>query len=644
MIEVGVGFRILGSCYSPDTRRLREFAARNRLPHRFIDLDQDAGAESLLRQLGIAPDETPVVIWRSDGVLRNPTNAELARLIGLPDVGTQGETYDLVIVGGGPAGWRPPCTARPKAWRPSLLDRVAAGGQAGTSVADRELPRLPGRAVRCRAGRAGGAAGREVRRRAVRPGRGRRAGEEDGYHSVRLERRHERDSTGGGDRHRRALPPARSPISTASRARACTTPRLWSRRILCVGEPVSSSVGAIRPGRLRRSSLSVPQGWDGRARRSIWQAMSRYLVDRLERMPGIEILLSSRDSPARWRSGPAASRGAEQHHGRTSLVRRSGGVRVHRSRAAHPVARRGGGPRRTTDSCWSGPKPLRPRPIATAGSSQRCCRSRRPAAWRVCGRRRSQRFGEAGGHPRWARARWSCASSTSILTRSSGRTMSGVPGSTARRAARRTHLREGVVEPGPQHVFGRGAGLAGNHLAMVHDEQSRDALDGIAPPDPCGDSSTLTFTSLTLPACDLASCSNAGLTIRHGPHHGAHRSTSTGSAAHSTTVAKLASSASAIHGSGEWHWPQRGTPLAAAGTRFFRPQTGTPRRHSRRLLPLRPHAASSGPPDSRTSRVSSPSDSSTRMVAPSCTSPPSRARPMRVSTSWAMNRRSGRAP
>ena len=84
LIEVGAGFRILGSCYSPDTRRLREFAARNRLPHRFVDLDQDAEAEALLRQLGVRPEETPVVIWRKDCVLRNPSNAELARVIGLP--------------------------------------------------------------------------------------------------------------------------------------------------------------------------------------------------------------------------------------------------------------------------------------------------------------------------------------------------------------------------------------------------------------------------------------------------------------------------------------------------------------------------------------------------------------------------------
>ena len=77
LIELGAGFRIVGSRFLPDTRRLREVAARNRLPHRFIDLEQDKAAEALLRRLGVAPEETPVVIW-PDRVMRNPTNAELA--------------------------------------------------------------------------------------------------------------------------------------------------------------------------------------------------------------------------------------------------------------------------------------------------------------------------------------------------------------------------------------------------------------------------------------------------------------------------------------------------------------------------------------------------------------------------------------
>jgi hypothetical protein len=51
LLELGAGFRIIGSRYSPDTRRLREFAARNRLPHRWIDLEWDKEAEALLREL-----------------------------------------------------------------------------------------------------------------------------------------------------------------------------------------------------------------------------------------------------------------------------------------------------------------------------------------------------------------------------------------------------------------------------------------------------------------------------------------------------------------------------------------------------------------------------------------------------------------
>jgi thioredoxin reductase (NADPH) len=63
LIGLGTGLKIVGSRYSRDTRRLREFCARNRLPHRFLDLEQDQTAEALLCRLGLAADETPVVIW-----------------------------------------------------------------------------------------------------------------------------------------------------------------------------------------------------------------------------------------------------------------------------------------------------------------------------------------------------------------------------------------------------------------------------------------------------------------------------------------------------------------------------------------------------------------------------------------------------
>jgi thioredoxin reductase (NADPH) len=128
----GAGFRILGSRFSARTRRLREFAARNRVPHRFIDVESDAAAERLLRCLRIAPAETPVVVWR-DQVLRNPDPSELAAMVGLPADRTAVDVYDLAVVGAGPAGLAAAVYGASEGLDTVLLDRVATGGQAATS-------------------------------------------------------------------------------------------------------------------------------------------------------------------------------------------------------------------------------------------------------------------------------------------------------------------------------------------------------------------------------------------------------------------------------------------------------------------------------------------------------------------------------
>src|SRR5215213_2443669 len=78
-MRTGLGLRIIGSHYSSDASRLREFAARNRLPHVWIDLEEDPGAEALLERFGAKPSEAPVAIWQGKDVLKNLTNPELAR-------------------------------------------------------------------------------------------------------------------------------------------------------------------------------------------------------------------------------------------------------------------------------------------------------------------------------------------------------------------------------------------------------------------------------------------------------------------------------------------------------------------------------------------------------------------------------------
>jgi thioredoxin reductase (NADPH) len=133
LIVQGRGLRIIGSRYSPDTRRLREFAARNRLPHRWIDLEEDGDAEALIRNLGITSDQTPIVIVGGTRVLRNPGNAELARAVGLPEPAMPESVVDLVIVGAGPAGLAAAVYGASEGLSTVVLDAVAIGGQAGTS-------------------------------------------------------------------------------------------------------------------------------------------------------------------------------------------------------------------------------------------------------------------------------------------------------------------------------------------------------------------------------------------------------------------------------------------------------------------------------------------------------------------------------
>jgi thioredoxin reductase (NADPH) len=132
LIEAEAGVRVVGSRYSLDTRRLREFLQRNRVPYRWMDLETDAEADTLLRTLGVTPCETPVVIG-ADGVLRNPSNAELSVTLGLGAGGPPPALCDLVIVGGGPAGLAAALYGASEGLDTQAIDGVAFGGQASTS-------------------------------------------------------------------------------------------------------------------------------------------------------------------------------------------------------------------------------------------------------------------------------------------------------------------------------------------------------------------------------------------------------------------------------------------------------------------------------------------------------------------------------
>jgi thioredoxin reductase (NADPH) len=131
LVELGAGLKIIGSHYSPDTRRLRQFAARSRLPHDWIDVERDPIAESLLRQFNVQPEETPVVIWKGTEILRNPSNADLARVLGIGDELDPEAHYDLIVVGSGPGGLAAAVYGASEGLKTLIVESVATGGQAG---------------------------------------------------------------------------------------------------------------------------------------------------------------------------------------------------------------------------------------------------------------------------------------------------------------------------------------------------------------------------------------------------------------------------------------------------------------------------------------------------------------------------------
>ena len=127
------GIRMLGSAGSRDAFRLRELLTRNQVPFTWIDVDEDPGIAELARHLGLEHEHLPAVIIGDRPQLRKPSPRELAEAIGLRHP-PRAQTYDLIVVGAGPAGLAASVYGASEGLRTLLLDSVAPGGQAGAST------------------------------------------------------------------------------------------------------------------------------------------------------------------------------------------------------------------------------------------------------------------------------------------------------------------------------------------------------------------------------------------------------------------------------------------------------------------------------------------------------------------------------
>ena len=299
-------------------------------------------AEALLERFGAKPSETPVVVWLGREVLKNPTNAELARTIGL-EVDAPGErTYDLVVVGTGPAGLGASVYGASEGLSTLALESVALGGQAGTSSRIENYLGFPaGLSGFELASRALVQADKFGARTAV-PQEAVGLRREDGHYRIGLA---EGGEVAGrsvivatGARYRRLAVPRLERFEGVSVHYAATeaeAQRFEGEEVVVVGGGNSAGQAAVVPGGRARKVYLLIRG------ANLGKSMSRYLVEAGHGGRERRAACKHRGPRTCGRGPPGGDRGRGQPLGRTSNPRSASTLRLHRCGGQHRLAAKG---------------------------------------------------------------------------------------------------------------------------------------------------------------------------------------------------------------------------------------------------------------------------------------------------------------
>ncbi len=127
------GIRVIGHRWSPHSHQVKNFLAGNQIPYQWLDIETEKQASVLLERAGADGQQLPLVLFPDGTHLTLPGNAQLADKIGLK---TRAEKpfYDVIIAGGGPSGLAAGVYAASEGLRTLMIERIAPGGQAGSSA------------------------------------------------------------------------------------------------------------------------------------------------------------------------------------------------------------------------------------------------------------------------------------------------------------------------------------------------------------------------------------------------------------------------------------------------------------------------------------------------------------------------------
>ncbi|MDR6626106.1 FAD-dependent oxidoreductase [Caulobacter segnis] len=296
LIETGAGGPIIiGRATDAEVIRLAGFLARNGHPYQNLDPDQVDCAKVLIQRFEVDESELPIVLCPNGSILRQPTNHQLGRCIGLVGPIDESKVYDVAVVGAGPAGLATAVYAASEGLSVLVLDTRAFGGQAGASARIENYLGFPtGISGMALMGRAHGQAQKFGADLAIPDEVASLACEDDGLHRYRLA------LVSGESAHAKTVV-----IASGARYRRLDVDNLdqfegssvhyWASPLeakLCAGQEVALVGAGNSAGQAAVYLAShVKKVWMIVRGQSLAATMSRYLIDRIESTPNIEVVV-----------------------------------------------------------------------------------------------------------------------------------------------------------------------------------------------------------------------------------------------------------------------------------------------------------------------------------------------------------------